>query len=663
MRIHQVIQWFSHCVSCVVHAIQRYTQALSDKIKEIPSLCRSQYENTRRKWGKLKFDSKRYTKWLLNTIRKKYAIPAESIISALVTIAVWVIIGGSFLYMLTSSQVLIIPESGLPYPNPLYSSDYITKNGVLGSQITFVLICVSLIALVSNIDQKFIYGEKLIHLAFAKSGPLSFRPIMIGLFALLVFNVIQMFQHKCFARIIIVYVITMYMALIILYRFSFVFLNQYAMKKKLLRRYYRNNITHMQKDKPQAHHNSIALSNLKNVTLKHVIENNITALNENMVLYFSLLEHTLYNQPQLVQEYHTELLYDGDIICHISEISLTLLNQGHALYGLRTYVALLNKLNFYKVTTVTDMILSNTASEFIEAMTSFSNKSQLVRYLNCILAMNTELIEQVNVFSSADLSYCRLASHKLIHSFAVGNMYERTYDQLNKITYLSPEDRHELMDMIRMNIISLYTREELRVNIDNFRTWPEKHISKRMYSLDIRSVPVAHYLLRLIESTDAEHLWDFRFMFRDAPNRQSDEVYAKILSILSVLNMLYHGNKRKYAADLSINEAATIDLFKKTEYLKFSISTMQVEKYYSFTIQNYVEGKTATKDNSCIPYQFSRFFSFDKIVVDTFFICMHWRNNPGNSLDTITSQYALQYDKHAHSILEALGFELPQLTD
>ena len=85
----------------------------------------------------------------------------------------------------------------------------------------------------------------------------------------------------------------------------------------------------------------------------------------------------------------------------------------------------------------------------------------------------------------------------------------------------------ELIDEMCMSIISLYTTGPLQVNIDNFRTWHQQGISKRTYLLNVRSEPVACYLLRLIENSDVEHLEDFCFLSRETRNKDSDEAYGK----------------------------------------------------------------------------------------------------------------------------------------
>ncbi|MBR3928110.1 MAG: hypothetical protein IKJ65_03805 [Clostridia bacterium] len=611
-------------------------------------------------FGKLKYNIPAFISWCVRTYRNRYGIAFDCFFHLIKAVILLIVTLGSFLFILISSELILLSESHFPYLNQQFSTKYITESGVLGSQITFVLICVSLIALISNIDQKYIYGEKLIHLAFTKYGISSFRTSMIIMFSLLVINIILMFQKKPFAAVIIVYLITMYLALFILYRFSSVFLNSYAVKKKLLRRYYRCNITHMKKEKPSVHHTSFPLISLKNITIKYIFENNFAALCDNMVLYFSLLKYTLCNHVKLSQEYHTETNSGGDIIGQINEIALTMLKHGNALFALQTYVALLKKLNYYKITIVTDMYLSSAPGLFTEALTSCNNKTQISQYLYLLLEMDAELVEQTYLFATVDLSYCRLSKHQLLHSYITSDMYGSTYDQLLKISYLSKEDRNELINSIRLNIVSLYTFEQLRENRDCHITWKRLPVFSRNYPFNIRSEPVAHYMLRLIETSNAEQLWRFSFLFQNNSKDYRDEVYAKILSILSVLTMLYHENKRVYEFDLNIDADSVKQLFKDLNYLDCSLSISQAKQYYDYTIQHYIKDKSPSFSMPLGTYPFSRFFDFDKIVVDTVFACLIWKNYPEDSLDTITSEFNLQFDKQIYNIMKELGLSHPE---
>ena len=58
--------------------------------------------------------------------------------------------------------MILFTEKHIPYFNVNFYTDYISKNGVLGTQITLTLICVSLIALISNTENKYVYGEQII---------------------------------------------------------------------------------------------------------------------------------------------------------------------------------------------------------------------------------------------------------------------------------------------------------------------------------------------------------------------------------------------------------------------------------------------------------------------------------------------------------------------
>ena len=79
---------------------------------------------------------------------------------------------------------------------------------------------------------------------------LTFKFAMIVLFGLLLFNSFLMLKQAAFVYVVIVFLITLYTAIIVLYRFASVFLSQRSFKNRLFYKYYKCNLAHMKKTKP-----------------------------------------------------------------------------------------------------------------------------------------------------------------------------------------------------------------------------------------------------------------------------------------------------------------------------------------------------------------------------------------------------------------------------
>ena len=198
---------------------------------------------------------------------------------------------GSFCLILIFSKIILFNEF-VPYFNTDFSTKYITEAGILGTQITLTLICVSLIALIANIDKKYLYGERLLDLAFP-SKIFSFKLIMLTLIILLLSNIFLMLKGAKFVYIVFVFLITLYLAVILLYRFGSVFLSRSSFKNKLFCKYYKDNLTHIKKPSLIHPYPAKLLNRLKNVTLKHLTTKNYPELSENMIIYFDLLKSIL----------------------------------------------------------------------------------------------------------------------------------------------------------------------------------------------------------------------------------------------------------------------------------------------------------------------------------------------------------------------------------
>ncbi|MBQ6942730.1 MAG: hypothetical protein IJN43_00225 [Ruminococcus sp.] len=242
--------------------------------------------------------------------------------------------------------------------------------------------------------------------------------------------------------------------------------------------------------------------------MKHIITNNVPELNENVRLYFNLLRLTLFNKPKVVQEYYTELTNAQDVIGHIIEISLKMFETGNQLYGIQTYNALLKNLNYYKIAANANLIAHSPVHPFIEAFSDIKSKIQVKEYLNQLLIMNKAIIEQYQLQTIIDLSYCRLSKNDYIHFFSCSDIYAKVYDMIIKSDWISVEDKDKLIETIRGYIFDLYTSLKLKRDIDCF--WNKTRFSEeRNFQIDIKNEPVAQYFLRLIEKNDIFNLWQY----------------------------------------------------------------------------------------------------------------------------------------------------------
>lgn len=599
---------------------------------------------------KCRYKVKERMKWNKDYFFLKHSMNYHKNKKIVFSVSKFVALLGSLIYILLSSSMILFTEKHIPYFNVNFYTDYISKNGVLGTQITLTLICVSLIALISNIENKYVYGERILDIAFP-SKLLSFKVVLLALFASLIINICLMLNNYPFVYSVSVLLLTVYLAIFILYRFATVFLNRGSLRKELFYKYYKSNLSHMKKARPIEPHVSEPLRKLKVVTLKHISNKNYPELNEYMLLYFNLLKVTLFNKPKQVQEYYTEHTNFQDIIGHINEFALAMLHEGKALYGLQIYNSLLRHINYYKIVCVQEVAF--TSESFLEAFSDLKDIIQIKRYLNELLYMSKMLLQQTYLYSTVDLSYCRLAKpENMIHYLAKRGMYEKIYDLISCSNKLSDIQKSELIENVRMSIIGL-TSSSLEQDIEDFRSKERFHKKDRTYNFDIKSEPISLLFIRFMEQNDVEHLIEYRYAWNNSDKRDKTTAFALILAILSVLTNLYKKGKREYLFDINIDPKVIKSLFQKCELLNIQIENNTLKEFYLFINHNYVDGKKEP-NNSKKAYGFHPKFVFEQGVVDTFFAYLYWKNQKDLTIQEVAKLHNLNHKKGIEKIILSL---------
>lgn len=597
--------------------------------------------NNIKKWF---YTIRRKLKWYKEILYFKYYIKLMNISETLFSIFRFMCFCISFGYILVASKIVMFSNSNQLTLNLQFCSQYISKTDIIGHQITLTLISVSLIALIASIEKKYIYGEKAISLAFPQKGVFSFKSILLISFAILLLNVFLLLANYALVYVAIVLLIALYIAVYVVYRFAIIFVAQHSLKNKLLWRYYKYNLLHLKKSKPVKPYNSMLLNNLKIISLKYITNNDFDDLNENMHLYFKVLDFTLFNKPKTIQEYYTEFMSCDDIIGAIIDISNKLLQSEQPLYGLKVYNTLLRKLNYHKVIGV-NPVVGFQYDIFIKAFSDLNNKVLSQQYIYQLLEMSDHLIEQAYLYKTVDLSYCRLYEHNLIHYHAINDMFEKIYTEIKCANYLTFEDKLGFLENIRSKIIELYILSLRKNNIDCFwqnSTMPE---NDRIYSLDVIGEPVALYFIKLLENCDNYTL----NMYRSLDDGRQNTCFAKILAILSAINILYL-NKRKYVYDIDIKYDNAKIIFNKCKLIKLSIPEIKLNEYYNFIIEHYISNDM--KYTSGCVYGFNPKFNYKKEVVDTVFAYLFWINQDNADIPTICSEKNLNYNEDVYKIID-----------
>lgn len=549
------------------------------------------------------------------------------------------------------SGIILRSDSGIIEFNTGFSSEYISKSGLLSAQITLTLICVSLIALVSNIDKKHLYGESLLDLAFP-SKVFTFKLAMTLLFGLLLLNVFLMLRQEIFAYVLAIFLLALYMSIIVLYRFASVFLCKHSFRNRLFYKYYRCNLVHMKKTKPIEPHLAEPLQKLKEVSLRSISQKDYVTLSENMVLYFNLLKCTLFNHPRIVEEYYTEHLDYQDLIGHINEISLKLLYSQEPVYGLQVYNNLLRHINYYKIVCVQNITFTSTY--FIEALVDIGDKTQIKNYMNGLMQMCRMLFRQYCLYSIADLSYCRLAKPtNMICYFAHRDMYERIYDLITQSNKLSASENEELFESLRSSIIETIIEFPFS-DVDDFRKKQRLHSEEQKFSIDIKGEPIALLFMRFFENCDYDKLNSYSSLCSPQNGKDNSATFALILSMLSVINRIHSKEQISFVQDTRIDRNTAKTVFKNCYLLNLTLKDELLNEFYEFVVSNYVATGENDYPHGTI-YGFHPKFNYKIEIVDTFFAYLYQKNQTNNSVENICRQKGLVYKKSVENTILSLS--------
>ena len=131
--------------------------------------------------------------------------------------------------------------------------------------------------------------------------------------------------------------------------------------------------------------------------------------------------------------------------------------------------------------------------------------------------------------------------------------------------------------------------------------------------------------------------------------------FAKILAILSVLNMLNNGNKREYLYDIEIDEVSVRKTFKESNFLKMEIREAEIQEYYSFILAHYVEDVESNNLASGGIYGFNPKFNFKKEVVDTYFAYLLSCIQNNKSVDVVVKEKGYVFNKNLYN--KIISFE------
>lgn len=168
-------------------------------------------------------------------------------------------------------------------------------------QISTTFLTTAILSLISSIEDKKIFGEKITSKLFGKNHLLFYIPFII-LYIFMILNIIFMINENHSNFLLLFFVISILLLIYIITKIGNIFISTKKYKNMLIYEYYNEYKYLTMNLVPPRDYNSQNLINLKEETLKHILNKDLEYV-KYIQVYKVILYKTLFNFPKELQEY------------------------------------------------------------------------------------------------------------------------------------------------------------------------------------------------------------------------------------------------------------------------------------------------------------------------------------------------------------------------
>ncbi|MBY0756424.1 hypothetical protein K5V21_13295 [Clostridium sardiniense] len=536
----------------------------------------------KQKYINFKWRIKKRIQWNKRYLNLKYfktLNKARIILSTCIIVFLYIMAVGLFIWYIGGEKFL---ETGVLNIN--YIGETFNISDLVISQISMTLLVVTVVSLMSNLDNKYIYGEKAIEVIFHKKGILSIKVIFNVLIFLMFINLAILIKGGNELAIIGCFLLTVLIIVYITFKFTIIYTNPEKIKSKWQIVYLEENEKHIRKARPIEANMSIKLEKFKNITLQYIQAGDFR-YSENIDVYFQLLEVSLFNNKELIQEYYTEHISYSDFIAHIATFTEKLFQIKKYDESMKCYKKLYDILNYYEVVLVEDSITNGMIKEYIDAISYIKTKIEIKGFQHKIFYLMENYWRQLYLYSVIDLSYCRLAKEgdNLIYYFAANDILESYYCTIMENKNLNNEEKREviveLFDSVRMLGMD---RKMDRYTITNFKQKESFNKNVAKYPNYLYAEPITLMILKTIEKKDFNSFKLFLSMKLEKKLMN----FIKLLCLISLLEAVVRG-KKEYYLDIEITIEEVKEIIKKSKIRDIKVNIDELDLLYSDFISLY----------------------------------------------------------------------------
>lgn len=491
-------------------------------------------------------------------------------------------------------------------------------------QISTTFLTTAIISLISSIEDKKIFGEKITSKLFGKNHLLFYIPFII-LYIFMILNIIFMINENHSNFLLLFFVISILLLIYIITKIGNIFISTKKYKNMLMYEYYNEYKYLTMNLVPPRDYNSQNLTNLKEETLKYILNKDLEYL-KYIQVYKVILYKTLFNFPKELQEYHLNMYYAKSVVNDIGELIEHLIIVDEVDRAISLYSWMLDKFSYHNLfiyfenyETIFDSI--------IDKITDLQNEYKLNQYLGKISSLLTSKELQQHFAYTNDFSYTRLSKSREKHIYLGNSLYfSKIYEKVYMNKYLSEKEKiscyTKLLEMFRM---SGHSCDSGIYDITNYSN-QFKERKKRELPSCVLGQATLFLFLSLLNNKDERNFKLF-FGMNIESNEMNYAIHTLILSLIKIEEENVSKNIYSNYYHIDINWCKTfiqnnIDLLFNTKF----------DKYYSnkeilsniANDYNYISKVCMSEyDKNNIYYFLGSYETkYDKNLIDTYFECV-----------------------------------------
>lgn len=505
----------------------------------------------------------KYLEWLYNYTNRKYSFLLYLITKYLRNIVTFSMISLGVVGMLYFCNVIVITLKPLKISinNNLSINESVIQQLVI-AQISATFLITALLSLVANLENKYIYGEKAIGNIFTGKY-VTFTKVFYFLILLMFSNIAMIVNKYSYTIAFCIVIVSLLILVWLIFCILKLFLQTNSIKKDLIVKYYRENIKVLTKSQPLRNYNSSKLINLRERYIYLIVKGDIEYV-EFYSVYINLIDKTLFNHKEKLQEYYTEAISYDDLIANYVFIIENLIACNKIDRGLDYYSKLLERLNYFN-TYIPYYDLFAIFERINDYIYTIKNKVELKELVRKCIYISNKILEQAYLCSISDFSFTRLGKlndELYIKNCIKSNIYELIYDSIYTNKNIDYKDKKEifimLFDGFRMS--SHYIRYKIH-DITTFH-WKRGILPDREVDVHILGFLVSRLLLRTLYNNDERNFKLFLQM-----NIKKDEMlFVKHVILLTIVKMnIENLNNNIYSEYDGLDTEETLKLIKSSK--------------------------------------------------------------------------------------------------